>query len=522
MERSGKHNLALHPQLPEGWELVAEGGLKFYYQSSTRSKQWHRPLPEGLEEDLKVLKILLKELSTKKESVRGVRQLVMNKFVNVGCHEEAVKGIVDHFNKLSSKNPEKLFRCKLAVLYVVDSLIRRSSSGALAESFEPSLEILVKQCVRAAGKGVDEALKLRRVVQALCGEQSLISTAIQRRLIGLVGLSTRAFESSVPTVTAARDEEQQEQPAASFPKRPPSPKRGLSAVYPPPPPAPPSPPRERKKGGGVREGQDHHSSNTSVTLEVPEVETIKRPKKQITTDRLGEDHYGSLGRHSRGLDIDREEPAEERQHHRDNSGNRAASIDMSHDQQHHWNRAVIRREPLMDKNSHERQHHWDRAAIRREPSMDHERREQRYHREGTLHHRDSWIDRREKQGQGWRSYSDRESKQWQHSPDSHRATNTEVSHCPDGLRDLSHSGNLLDPSIHLSSDETDRPADRTASPTEPMAPLPLHNDDVVGKAELPNQIVGGEISAMSLSIKHAVDEDQINFDSSEEESDGEV
>jgi len=71
---------------------------------ATKLSSAARPRSGGLAVGLQVLRILLKELSTKKDAVRNVRQFFFKKIIPAGYVDEAVQGILEHVHKLKSRN----------------------------------------------------------------------------------------------------------------------------------------------------------------------------------------------------------------------------------------------------------------------------------------------------------------------------------------------------------------------------------------------------------------------------------
>ena len=118
-------------RLPKGWRVaratdVVEGApTVYYYNRSTSDVSWERPIDEGVDKAMKLLKIMMKELSTKKQTIKNVRQLLTRKFFQPGFHGEAFEGMAEIMATFESSNPERLFKKKLAVLYVIDDVLRR-------------------------------------------------------------------------------------------------------------------------------------------------------------------------------------------------------------------------------------------------------------------------------------------------------------------------------------------------------------------------------------------------------------
>lgn len=97
-----------------------------------------------------VLRILLKELTTKKESIKHARELIQGHFFDKALFHEAVIELAAHTERLASSKPEKLFKQTLAVVYLVDNLMRKSTAPGGADKFmkavEPKLEQIVRKC----------------------------------------------------------------------------------------------------------------------------------------------------------------------------------------------------------------------------------------------------------------------------------------------------------------------------------------------------------------------------------------
>ena len=212
-----------------------------------------RPPNGGVSEGLQVLRILLKELSTKKDAVRNVRQFFFKKIVPGGYVNEAVQGILDHAHKLRSKSGEKLFRAKLAVVYVVDAILRKQVQSfkpdmalSIQHAFEPHLETLIRLCVESTDKSIDRSLKLRRVVEAW-SSQPFVSDAVRAKCLDVAGLTSSENKTRGADSEASADGSDDNVPFRTS-------SSSTEAAHelpphilkpPPPPPSPPPPPRSR-------------------------------------------------------------------------------------------------------------------------------------------------------------------------------------------------------------------------------------------------------------------------------------
>ena len=220
---------------------------------ATKLSSAARPRSGGLAEGLQVLRILLKELSTKKDAVRNVRQFFFKKIIPAGYVDEAVQGILEHVHKLKSRSSEKLFRAKLAVVYVVDAILRKDSlnpatASGVQHAFEPHLETLIRLCVESAEQSMDRSLKLRRVVEAW-SSQPFVSDAVCAKCLEIAGLAEGASTYSTSKAKAANPVASASDSDENMPFR--APRSSVQASHevpphflqpPPPPPSPPSPP----------------------------------------------------------------------------------------------------------------------------------------------------------------------------------------------------------------------------------------------------------------------------------------
>ena len=113
-------------RLPDGYKkATAPNGKPYYYHRAKGDVTWTRPTDPALEKSLKLLQILMKETSTKKESIKNARQLLTRRFFSQDLYEEAFEGLLENMQTFSSSSKERLFRKKLAVLYVIDDVLRR-------------------------------------------------------------------------------------------------------------------------------------------------------------------------------------------------------------------------------------------------------------------------------------------------------------------------------------------------------------------------------------------------------------
>ena len=128
------------PRLPRGWqEARAPNNKSYFFNKASGEVQWEFPLTKDVAKATKLLKFSLKNLSTKKESVKKVRQLLQRKFFQVGLYSEAFEVLSEHMASFdNSSKPERVFKHKLAVMYVIDDVLRRccnsiKSSTEMAE-----------------------------------------------------------------------------------------------------------------------------------------------------------------------------------------------------------------------------------------------------------------------------------------------------------------------------------------------------------------------------------------------------
>ena len=308
-------------KLPAGWRRVETlDGQGYFYNASTDESTWERPQSEALSSSLVALRILLKELSTKKETVRNARCLILKKFLGSGWTSEAVAAILDHTRKLkSSRNPERVFRQKLAVIYLVDDLLRKaagtSSETTLLEGIEPHLEELVGQCALAAGKDIEQSLKLRKVV-SMWARSSSVSQDIRSTLLRKVGLAS----SDAITPSGANAEK------LAWPAPKPALPDAPSVKLPPPPPPPPPPPaaaarphsphttnprnphRQSSNGGNtIRSNDGLLERSESGNYGSGEERRSEEDGGRSGYDECGvgsREEYRSEGRDSRGLGVD--------------------------------------------------------------------------------------------------------------------------------------------------------------------------------------------------------------------------
>lgn len=135
----------------------------------------------------------MKELSTKKQSVKNVSQLIKKKLAT--CVDTCGECLVE-FACREAVSTEKTWKRQVAILYVLDDLWRRPMPTTFVKSMEKYVIIIVESTFVTAASSPEKAIQLQKLVSSWKDRMNLPLSLLSKTR-AIIGLTTTVDGSGV-------------------------------------------------------------------------------------------------------------------------------------------------------------------------------------------------------------------------------------------------------------------------------------------------------------------------------------